>query len=78
MKLDKSEGTYVFDEAIAHRLRSLVYNFQAAFDELLARTRVEPLENKGIGFEELGFWESKSELHQRLTKNDESPDEELF
>lgn len=78
MKLDQRDATYVFDEKTADRLRHLVYNFQAAIDELIARTRVEPLELTDVGFEELGFWESHAALHQRLTNGDVDDDEALF
>jgi hypothetical protein len=65
MIIDKNEPTYVFDEAVACRLRNMAYNLGAAIDELLARSRVDPVE--GMGFEELGFWEAKSQLHERLS-----------
>ncbi len=69
MIVDQREPTYVFDEAVAHRLRTLAYNLGAAIDELLARTRVEPVEGSDMGFEELGFWEAKSQLHERLNRD---------
>ena len=78
MKTDRPDAAYVFDEAVAHRLRNLVNNFQASIAELLARTRVEPLEITDVGFEELGFWESRTALHQRLIDDDVDHDKALF
>ena len=69
MKTQKSEATYVFDEAVAARLRNLAYNFTATIDELLARTRVEPLHTNDVGFEEIGFWEAHASLRERINKH---------
>ncbi len=66
MKTSNNEPTYVFDEAVADRLRNLAYNFIATIDELLARTRIEPLQMDDIGFEELGFWEAHAALRERI------------
>jgi len=68
---NNADATYVFDEAIAERLRAMVYNFQATIDELLARTRVEPLEQWEVGFEETGFWEAHAALREQLNEKDE-------
>lgn len=66
MKMDQKEPIYVFDDAIAWRLRTLAHNIGAAIDELLARSRVEPIEDSEVGFEELGFWEAKHKLQECL------------
>ena len=66
----KDDNVYVFDDAIAYRLRNLVYNFQAAIDELIKRTIVQPLQDTDVGFEEVGYWEARAALHQRLLENE--------
>ena len=64
----KNDGVYVFDEAIANRLRNFVYNLQAAIDELLWRTRVEPMDDADVGFEEMGFREAHQSLSQSIVR----------
>jgi hypothetical protein len=69
------QATYVFDEAIADRFRLLAYNFQATIDELLARTRVEPVSSGDVGLNETCFWETHAGLREQLNSNLDHEDE---
>lgn len=67
-----SESHYIFDEQIAARLRAIAVTLVGAIDELLARTRVEPVDPLATGATEMNFWEADAALRDALGGADES------
>lgn len=73
--VDRPETVHIFSESVADRLRYMTYQFAAAIDEVLFRTRCVPPAGEQPAGQEAGFHDLRQELSRELAKiiNHEQP-----